>query len=220
MPTKVELDALYSHSWNNPEQHRSETSGTESHLANIYARYLARSLGIRDFSGMRVLDFGAGKGLMIKALNALGAEACAVEPYGYEHLRAKGIKVYRELSEVKNSFDGITMIYVWEHLLQPWDTLLELHRILVEDGWLFIVTPNPSGLNARLTKGKWREAKKEGHLMFPTSYTMERILNDVGFRSFKRLKWFIRYHRFPRWMLDYLLQAIYLDGGLRYLAWK
>ena len=220
MPTEKELIALYQYSWNNPEKHGSETGGTDSRLAKMYTRCLAYSLGRKDFSGMRILDFGAGKGLMVKALSALGARVCAVEPYGYKYLQAKGIKVYKELSEINNSFHGIVTIDVWEHLLRPWEILRKLKALLVNGGWIYIATANPLGLNARIKKDKWREAKKAGHLMFPAPHTMERMLKDIGFTRFRRLKWFIRYHKFPRWMLDYALQEVYLDGELRYLAWK
>ena len=84
MPTQEELDALYAKSWQNPERFRSETGGTELGLARIYAKLLAGSLRLRNLKGLRILDFGAGRGDMLKALMELGAEVVGVEPYGLD----------------------------------------------------------------------------------------------------------------------------------------
>ncbi len=221
MPTENELRTLYEHSWSMPEAYTAETGGTDDQLANIYARSLARSLGKSDLKGLRILDFGAGRGAMLNALSRLGARACAVEPFGYAYLRSKGFEeVFSSLSDVRSSFDGIIMIDVLEHLYTPWEILAKLRERLVEGGWFYIATGNPLGLNARLMKGKWREARKKEHLLFPSPSTMERMLIGAGFRRFQRLKWYIRYHPLPRGVADYVLQATGLDGELRYLAWS
>jgi len=166
MPTQKELFALYTNSWQHPERSRSETGGTDLRLARIYAKLLARSLGLRDLKGLRILDFGAGRGDMLKALMELGAEVVGVEPYGLDFLRDQGFEAYEDISEVKGDFDGIVTIDVIEHPRNPWDILKDLSNLLKVGGWIYVATPNPTGLNAKINRGNWREAKKQGIFSF------------------------------------------------------
>ena len=220
MPTDAELESLYGEAWKEPDSERSETGGTEAMLARAYARELARSIGRRSLAGLRILDFGAGRGAMLDALCEAGAEVCAVDPFGHEYLQSRGYECHPELQGVQGSLDGIVMIDVLEHLRSPWETLCELRDRLGEGGWICVVVPNPTGLNAKLMREQWREARRPGHLMFPSPRTVEQMLERAGFVRARRLRWHIRYHGFPRWILDSVLQSVGLDGGLRYLAWR
>lgn len=221
MPGQRELDEFYDRSWSNPEIERSETGGTDVWLAYVYVRKLARSLGRPDLDGLRILDFGAGRGDMLEALRGVGARAVGVEPHGFEYLQSKGFKVYRTLPEVPGTWDGIVMIDVFEHLEKPWETLTSLRNLLAEDGWIYIATPNPVGLNARINKGRWREARKPAHLVFPHPSTMEKMLIHAGFRRIKRLRWLVRFHENPvKMVLNWAMQVGGLDGELKYLACK
>ena len=183
MPTQKELSQLYETSWSSPKQHKAETGGTNSSLAKEYARKLACSLGIQHFGTVKILDFGAGRGAMAMALKALGAEITALEPFGSDFLRKQGLRVFRDLSEIPEDerWDGIVTIDVIEHLLEPWETLKGLSELLSENGWIYLATGNPEGLNARILRGRWREFRKRGHLVFPTAATMKRIFIDIGF---------------------------------------
>lgn len=221
MPSREELDNLYASSWSAPEEFTSETGGTDDRLAAIYSHKIALSLKRNDFRGLRILDFGAGRGAMLKALKNMGATVVGVDPYGAAYLQRCGFEAYRDLSEVSGSFDGIVMIDVFEHLHEPWKLIRELYQVLSNGGWLYIATGNPLGLNARITKGNWREAKKPGHLLWPTPKLMEEILKWAGFREVKRLRWLIRFSSNPiRIVINYSTQIIGLDGELRYLAFK
>lgn len=221
MPTKEELGALYQDSWSMPEEMTRETGGTNDKLARVYAHRLAKSLGRQDFHGLRILDFGAGRGAMLRALRDLGAEAVGVEPYGVTYLRDQGFEAYQDLSEISGRIDGIVMIDVFEHLHEPWNILRQLCDVLANDGCIYVATGNPLGLNARLTKGNWREAKKPGHLVWPTPGLMGEMLKWSGVKRVKRLKWLVRYANNPvKIAIHYSLQLASLDGELRYLAWK
>lgn len=221
MPTKEELDALYQDSWSIPEERTGETGGTSDRLARVYARRLAKSLGRRDFAGLRILEFGAGRGAMLRALRDLGAEAVGVEPYGISYLQEQGFEAHPDLSDVSGRFDGVVTIDVFEHLHEPWKVLRDLCNVLAKDGWICVVTGNPLGLNARFTKGNWREAKKPGHLVWPTPDLLAQMLRSAGFERAERLKWLVKYANNPiRSAIHYSMQLTGLDGALRYLAWK
>jgi hypothetical protein len=61
-PSEEELRELYTQSWQRPLQHRSESGGTDGLLAKSYSVKLARSLRLTSFHGLKILDFGAGRG--------------------------------------------------------------------------------------------------------------------------------------------------------------
>jgi 2-polyprenyl-3-methyl-5-hydroxy-6-metoxy-1,4-benzoquinol methylase len=224
MLTEEELSRLYKKAWQMPDEKTAETGGTDSRLAKAYVANLCRTLGLRDLQGLKILDFGAGRGEMSEALAHMGADVTSLEPWGCEYLKSRGFRVCKNAYEIlrrSQEFDGIVMIDVWEHLMDPWNTMHQINRLLRSKGWCFIATPNPIGMNARIIRNQWREAIKITHLMFPEPKTMERMFADAGFLQWKRLRWIVRYrNNFSIILLHICLQLIGLDGELRYLAWK
>jgi len=214
---------LYDASWKNPMAHRDETGGTTARLAEIYLHNLLKALRIKDIQGLSILEFGAGKGIMSETLKNAGAYVWAVEPFGFKACRKKEISTVCTLDEIHGEikFDGIICINVLEHLRCPWEELRRFHALLKPCGWLYLATPNAGGLNAQILKGKWREALKKSHLFFFKPLALENLLENTGFYSWQRLRWFVRYSINPiRQILHSLLQLAFLDGELRYIAIK
>jgi 2-polyprenyl-3-methyl-5-hydroxy-6-metoxy-1,4-benzoquinol methylase len=220
VPGPSALSTLYKRSWSTPSEHSAETGGTTRALARLYAARLMSSLRLRNLKGLRI---GAGKGAMLIELARLGAEPCALEPYGHEYLARSGLRAYRRIEDLPRSmpFDGIVMIDVIEHLTRPWEELKALRHLLVDGGFLFVSTLNSLGLNARLNGPSWREVRKEGHVLFFSEQTLRRVLAASGFALQRRLRWLVPYHAGAlRGTLHSFLQALLLDGELRVLAWK
>jgi 2-polyprenyl-3-methyl-5-hydroxy-6-metoxy-1,4-benzoquinol methylase len=223
MPTPEQLRRLYSDSWEDPVANRSNTGGTNARLASACAGKLVAELGRKDLSGLRVLDFGAGKGEMVRALREAGARACGVDPYGAQYLKDQGLEAYASLEDLApgDRFDGILASDVIEHLSAPWVELRRFLELLVPGGWLYLSTPNPNGLRARLSGSRWIQAARPGHLIFFTPSTIQRMLLDCGFERPRRLRWFLGYgHSLHRQCGHFVLQAMALDGELRSLALK
>jgi len=224
LPDEARLSHLYSISWASPDENIAETGATESINAQSLVKFLARTIGNEDLSGKRILDFGAGRGAMALALREKGAEVVAIEPFGFESLAKLGVPTYRHVRELplEARFDGIVSVEVFEHLLDPRRTLHQLHRLLIPGGWLFITTPNAAGLLARLRGEHWREALRPGHVLFFTPATLKSLLLESGFRHIKRPRWLVRYTRKMqvRTVLNFAMQSVLADGGLRFLAFK
>jgi SAM-dependent methyltransferase len=221
VPRAEELEALYTASWSAPAQARAQTGGTDLRLARIYATRLLRSLGILDFGGRRILELGAGRGEMLTALGERGAIAWGVEPFGYDFLRQRGFTAFRRLRDLPPGliFDGAVTVDVVEHLQRPWQDLAALGQRLRPGGFLYLSTLNTRGLNALLSGPRWREFRKDGHLLFFNAPIMRRVLATGGFKRLRRLRWQVVYHRNPvRRAMDSVLQAVGLDGGLRFLG--
>jgi hypothetical protein len=222
-PTVGQLTQHYETSWVDPDRHRRETGGTNPEMATIYATKLASSLGRRDFSGLRLLDFGAGRGAMMAALQELGGEVYAVDVFGRPYLERHGFRAWRSVDDMPPdlTFDGIVAIDVVDRLPTPPTELTKLKNLLVAGGWIHLSAPNAHGLNARLRASNWREAVDRGPLFFFTPSSMQSMLTQCGFRRPRRLRWLIPFRKnLPNRCFQYLLQLLRMDGGLRYIAFR
>lgn len=223
LPDENSVVDLYEKSWTSPSENRSETGGTSLALARTYVRKLADTLELKDFSGLRLLDFGAGRGDTMTALSELGADMYGVEPFGYDNLKNQGFQVFRTLDEIPENltFDGIYTRDVIEHLRTPWVEIQKFKDLLVENGFIYVATPNASSLSAKIYGEKWREAVRAGHLLLFTPSCLETVLGLSGYKKYERLKWFIQYSENPlRSILQYTLKTFHIDGELHYLVRK
>jgi len=223
LPDMDKVVELYENSWTSPTVNRSETGGTSLELARKYAVKLAQTLKLKDFTGLRILDFGAGRGDILTALTELGADVYGVEPFGYEGLVEKGFNMFRTLDEIPEElkFDGIITMDVVEHLGSPWDEISRFDGLLKNGGFVYISTPNAGSIRARIEGEKWREALRPGHFVLFNGVSMERMLKRAGYKNPKRLRWLINYtDNNLRNVMGYLLQVAHIDGELRYLIRK
>jgi cyclopropane fatty-acyl-phospholipid synthase-like methyltransferase len=167
------------------------------------------------------LDFGAGRGELVSALSEQGANCCAVDPFGADHLTAQRIEAYRSIEELPSGsvFDGILAVDVLEHLSRPWTALHGLRQLLRKGGWLYVATPNPACVSALVRRARWADARNLSHLMLFKPGVLKDMLHDAGFERVMRLRWFVPHWQSTsrRW-LGYALQGISMDGVLRYLA--
>ena len=223
-PTVARLSHLYTTSWISPDENKAETGATEVNSAQSLVKFLIRSIGNTNLSSKRILDFGAGRGAMALALRRKGAQVVAVEPFGHECLAKLGVPTYRDLKELPREarFDGIVSLEVLEHLPEPRRTLLHLHQHLVPGGWLFITTPNAAGLPAKFRGERWREAVRPGHVLLFTPRTLRSLLFETGFNRVERPRWLVRYtgSMQMRTILNFAMQSVLADGGLRVLAFR
>jgi len=97
----------------------------------------------------RLLDVGCGCGFFLKLAQETGWDAIGVDlnpkaiAYAKERLRVNAL--LRDLRDVHfpdGSFDLVTLWNVLDYTPDPLDFLLEIHRVLKDDGRVFIRTPN------------------------------------------------------------------------------
>jgi 2-polyprenyl-3-methyl-5-hydroxy-6-metoxy-1,4-benzoquinol methylase len=222
LPTEDDLRALYASAWREPEHHHAETGGTDARLARIYVERLASDLGVTTFDGSSVVDFGAGRGELARALREAGASVTAIDPFSFETLRGQGFDAYARVEDLPPGlrFDGAVTMDVVEHLEAAWEPLAAVGEHLRPGGWLFVSTVNPYGLNATLLGDRWRELRKPGHIVFFGSRAAEAMLRRSGYASPRRLHWHVGYHTGTRAVLERLLVGARAEGALRYLAFR
>lgn len=134
----------------------------------------------------RLLDFGCGAGGFL-----LAAREAGFEPHGLELSRGlarhveqvHGIPIFQGLvtdpAFAGERFHVILTSQVFEHLLDPRETLQALRRHLVAPGLLLIEVPNLRDVRERLHRGRLMD---DSHLFYFSAASLSRMLETGGFQ--------------------------------------
>ena len=144
---------------------------------------------------LRMLDIGCATGALLSHYHKQGWEVQGVEPcrpaaeYGIKH---HGIPIHvGDLGSAKlqdHSYDLIHSSHVIEHVGDPREFLGHIHRLLTDDGYAVIVTPDVRGVQARLLRGQWRSAIAD-HLNLFSASMLRRLAAEAGLRVHKKCSW-------------------------------
>lgn len=132
-------------------------------------------------SGARVLDYGSGKGMSIRALLGLrpdiaGAVFDVSDAYRTswdDFLAEDSQATYRTPDSWAQSFDAVMSFFALEHVVDPRAFLVDVHRMLGPNGNLHLVVPN-----VRRNIGDFIVADHVNHFV-PTS--LRYLLTDTAF---------------------------------------
>jgi len=139
-----------------------------------------------------VLDIGCATGSLLAFLREKGWRVIGVEiSPAAEYARNERRLDVRSLPLEENnfpsgSFDIVLASHLIEHLNNPRGFLNEVYRVLKDNGYFFITTPNISGFQAHLFKDRWRSAIFD-HLYLFSKRTLLKMMKDAGFKP-KRLR--------------------------------
>jgi 2-polyprenyl-3-methyl-5-hydroxy-6-metoxy-1,4-benzoquinol methylase len=223
-PSEADLSALYEQAWQAPEENTAETGSMGGMLATQYVSEIFRLAPRSNTPKPQILDYGAGRGALMKALQEAGCEAVGVEPYGHERLAAAGFRVFEDAAQIPSGqkFDGAISLDVAEHLRTPWETFAKIRACLKPAGWLVVGTPNPTGLNALLTRSKWREAQKPAHITFMNEKTLARMLKSAGYAAITPARLDIRFQRsaLADTLVNPALRSLGLGGAATVIAFN
>lgn len=129
------------------------------HRAAAEEVLLVLELVRRAPSAIRVLDFGMGWGRWPRLAAAFGMQAHGVELSRAQSAYAatQGVRVLT-LDELPDaSFDFVNSEQVFEHLVDPHETIVRLGRAVTPGGWLKIAVPDASGIASRLAEPDFRD---------------------------------------------------------------
>jgi len=181
-PTADETSDLYG------ENYMANLESVRSILTRICENRL--SFVEKFKKGGKLLDIGSGCGYFLEAARKRGWTVFGTEMSDYCIKYSKEeFEISIESGEIfetnfpTSCFDIITMWHTLEHVRAPLDYLLELNRILKNDGLIFILVPNRQFLVNYLKGWSWI-AKTEimEHFYFFSTKTLEAILNKAGFK--------------------------------------
>ena len=150
--------------------------------------FIQKQLSIK-IKKIKVLDIGCGRGTELQALNTIGWECYGTEHSidDLNHLTEKGITIFNEelLNNCKflnGKFNVITLWHVLEHVINPNDLFLEIHRILAKRGILIIEVPNFGSLQAKINRSKWIYTETPRHLYHYTIQSLTKLIQDKSFK--------------------------------------
>jgi len=134
-----------------------------------------------------VIDIGCATGALLAALRdrkwrVTGVEISPCAGYAQKERKLDVRNIpFEEIKFPQGSFDVVLASHLIEHLNNPASFLTEANRVLKEGGHIFITTPNISGFQARLYKGRWRSAIFD-HLYLFSVRTLSKMLKKAGFK--------------------------------------
>jgi SAM-dependent methyltransferase len=154
----------------------------------------------------RLLDIGAGSGIMVEAAARAGYLAEGVEPSRWMVDRAleRGLPVHcgvLPMPEVAGPFDVVTLVDVIEHVPDPVGLLRSARDVMAPDGIGLVVTPDVSSVAARLMRRRWWHYRL-AHIGYFERRTLIDALGRAGLVpvSVFRPAWFFN--------ADYLIQRL------------
>lgn len=138
----------------------------------------------------KVLDVGCATGNFLAALRDDGWQVQGVEvsEYAVNYGRTRHqLDIFHglldEASFPDNSFDLVSFWDVLEHVHDPVATLQEANRLTKTGGYLLLLLPNPSSLEAKLFGGYWAGWDTPRHLNVPSEQVLEtRLLPKTGWQ--------------------------------------
>lgn len=149
-----------------------------SQILNKVSRYTAEK---------NLLEVGIGKGYLIAVALEMGYDVSGVEiSEGGAQNVANQLSTpiicgdFLDIEEDKK-YAVITMGDVLEHLKDPTAGLRKAHRLLKDDGVLWLSTPNYLSAYARMTRNKNPMWNEPNHVTYFSRDGLYRILHEVGF---------------------------------------
>jgi len=108
----------------------------------------------------RLLDIGAGSGIMVEVANRLGYCAEGIEPSEWmvQAATARGLKVHQGVlpkEETAGPYDMVTLVDVIEHVSDPVALLAEARAVMAPGGVGLVITPDVSSIAARAMGRRW-----------------------------------------------------------------
>ena len=142
-----------------------------------------------------LLDIGCATGALLEhaarmGYRVQGVEVC--EPAARYGIDRRGVPIFvgtlDEAGLGKQRFGAAHMSHVIEHIPDPRAFLRSVHRHLIPGGLMVMVTPNASGLQARLFGSRWRSAIAD-HVHLFSKRNLRRLLTDEGFQIIRTQTW-------------------------------
>lgn len=161
---------------------------------NIYTRQRTKLNLLKKYINNKtgeVLDVGTGSGEFLELMKNKGWRVFGVEyakttsAYARENLHLNVLtKDLLETNFQSSYFDLVTLWDSLEHLYSPKETLIEINRILKDDGLLVVSIPNIDNLAAMMFKNFWY-TNVPRHLYQFSPKAIKLLLKKANFKTFR-----------------------------------
>jgi 2-polyprenyl-3-methyl-5-hydroxy-6-metoxy-1,4-benzoquinol methylase len=148
--------------------------------------------------GKRLLDIGAGAGMLVDQAGQLGYAAEGVEPSEWlaGRARQRGLRVHRGTfphPKTGGPYDVVTLVDVIEHVPNPVQLLASIRGILAPGGVALVVTPDAGSLAAKMLGWRWWHYRL-AHIGYFSKSTLNAALQKAGLEVTRwgRPAWYFR----------------------------
>lgn len=162
----------------------------------------------------KMLDLGCGNGTFLLAMQKNGYEVWGTElnPCAREYVPdlLKERILYKDLVScnfAEKSFDIITMFQSLEHMFNLKEILENVHKILKDNGILYICVPNMDFFESRLFGKYYYNLEVPRHLYFFTKESLDNLMLNNGFKRVKML---------PKSLFELILTPLSFYHSIRY----
>ena len=134
-------------------------------------------------TGIRILDYGCGNGILLKELADLGFTD--LTGYDFDHkavsvVRSLGFRCHSDPENIKPStIEVIFLNHVLEHVPRPKQLISHLIELTTPGGIIYIRTPNGQSLLARICGANWRGWETPRHLNVFSCASLKSLLETV-----------------------------------------
>ncbi len=188
-PTREEMGLFYPSDY---EPYAQDVERAESLLSGLDYRYgvakRCRTITKRKGPGY-ILDVGCGVGHFLNGMKQRGWETFGVEVSAEAATYARerfGLEVFvGELEQAEfpaAHFDAVTLWHVLEHLRDPLAALVDINRLLKDDGLLVFAIPNWHSVDARIFGEFWVGLDMPRHLYVFPRPALDELLAEAGFK--------------------------------------
>jgi SAM-dependent methyltransferase len=160
----------------------------------------------RHRPGGRLLDIGAGSGILVEVATRLGYRAEGIEPSEWmvRSAAAHGLKIQAGIlphEEITGPYDVVTLVDVIEHVSDPVELLVQAGTVLASDGIGLVITPDVASVAARVMGKHWWHYRM-AHICYFERQTLLAALRHADLEPIAIFR--------PSWYFtaDYLIQRL------------
>jgi len=171
----------------------------------LQAERLLQSVS-RHRPGGRLLDIGAGSGILVEVATRLGYRAEGIEPSEWmvRSAAAHGLKIQAGIlphEEITGPYDVVTLVDVIEHVSDPVELLVQAGTVLASDGIGLVITPDVASVATRVMGKHWWHYRM-AHICYFERQTLLASLRHAGLEPIAIFR--------PSWYFtaDYLIQRL------------
>lgn len=181
IPSKEELNTFY-----NTFDYKDNSSAEKTIRSD--AKRSFRKIDLYTNRKGELLDVGCGRGYFLDEARMLGWNTYGVDTSRIVtefaekrlHLNVFNSDIFSFQSD--KLFDLITLNQVIEHFSNPESLINQCSKYLRNGGLMYIATPNPESISARVLKDNFDHFIPPEHLSYFSQHTLRRLLEKQGFK--------------------------------------
>ncbi|MFO7525331.1 MAG: class I SAM-dependent methyltransferase [Ignavibacteriaceae bacterium] len=135
--------------------------------------------------GDSILDVGCGKGILLYKMKQSGFNnVIGIDPYLNNDIFYKnGLKVFRnDIQEIDGKFNFIMFNHSFEHLVNPFETLRQTHKLLNDNKYTLIRIPVADSFAWKKYGVNWSSLEAPRHIFLHTKRSIELLASKTGFK--------------------------------------